>query len=58
METKDYNFMIDGQNVFHQTVKNGMRTYDNIRIKLQLVKVIITQPAINHIILISKNIIS
>ena len=50
--------MIDGQNVFHQTVKNGMRTYDNIRIKLQLVKVIITQPAINHIILISKNIIS
>ena len=58
MEIKDYNFMIDGQNVFHQTVKNGMRTYDNIRIKLQLVKVIITQPAINHIILISKNIIS
>ena len=50
--------MIDGQNVFHQTVKNGMRTYDNNRIKLQLVKVIITQPAINHIILISKNIIS
>ena len=58
METKDYNFMIDGQNVFHQTVKNGMRTYDNNRIKLQLVKVIITQLAINHIILISKNIIS
>ena len=58
MEIKDYNFMIDGQNVFHQTVKNGMKTYDNIRIKLQLVKVIITQPAINHIILISKNIIS
>ena len=58
MEIKDYNFMIDGQNVFHQTVKNGMRTYDNIRIKLQLVNVIITQPAINHIILISKNIIS
>ena len=58
MEIKDYNFMIDGQNIFHQTVKNGMRTYDNIRIKLQLVKVIITQPAINHIILISKNIIS
>ena len=31
MEIKDYNFMIDGQNNFHQTVKNGMRTYDNIR---------------------------
>ena len=28
---KDYNVMIDGRNVFHQPVKNDLRTYDNIR---------------------------
>ena len=27
---KDYNFMIDEQNVFNQPVKNDLRTYDNI----------------------------
>ena len=30
IEVKDYNIMIDGQNVFDQPVKNDLRTYDNI----------------------------
>ena len=30
VEIKGYNIMIDGQNVFHQPVKNDLRTYDNI----------------------------
>ena len=29
-EIKDYNVMIDKQNVFDQMIKNGQRTYDNI----------------------------
>ena len=28
---KDYNVVIDGQNVFDQLVKNVMRIFDNIR---------------------------
>ena len=28
---KGYNVMIDGQNIFDQTVKNDLRTYDNIQ---------------------------
>ena len=31
VEIKDYNFMVDGQNVFDKLVKNNIRTYDNIR---------------------------
>ena len=31
MEIKDYNVMIDGQNIFVQPVKNNLRTYNNIR---------------------------
>ena len=31
MEIKDYNFTIDGQNLFDQPVKNNLRIYDNIR---------------------------
>ena len=31
VEIKDYNVMIDGQNVFYQLVKNDMRTFDNIQ---------------------------
>ena len=27
---KDYSAMIDGQNVFDQSVKNDLKTYDNI----------------------------
>ena len=30
-EIKDYNVMIDGQNLFAQPVKNDVRTFDNIR---------------------------
>ena len=30
VEIKDYNVMIDGQNVFDRPVKNDLRTYDNI----------------------------
>ena len=30
-EIKDFNVMIDGQNVFDQPVKNDIKTYDNIR---------------------------
>ena len=29
-EIKDYNVMINGQNVFNQSVKNNLRTKDNI----------------------------
>ena len=28
---KDYNLMIDGRNFSYQSVKNNLRTYDNIR---------------------------
>ena len=31
LEIKDYNVKIDGQNLFDQPVKNGMRIYDNIQ---------------------------
>ena len=31
VETKDCNVMIDGKNVFDQTIKNNTRTYDNIK---------------------------
>ena len=31
MEIKDYNVMIDGRNLFDQTIKNDLKTYDNIR---------------------------
>ena len=28
---KDYNFMIDGQNVFDQSIKNDLKTRNNIK---------------------------
>ena len=28
VETKNYNFMIDGQNIFDQPVRNNLITYD------------------------------
>ena len=31
VETKNFNVMIDGKNIFDQPVKNDLRTYDNIR---------------------------
>ena len=31
MEMKDYNVMIDGRNFFDQTIKNDLKTSDNIR---------------------------
>ena len=31
VEIKDYNIMIDGQNIFNQPVKSNLRIYDNIR---------------------------
>ena len=31
VEMKDYNVMINGQNVFDQSVKSNLRTYDSIR---------------------------
>ena len=31
VEIKDYNVMIDRRNVFNQTIKNDLKTYDNIR---------------------------
>ena len=30
MEIKDYNVIIDGRNLFGQTIKNDLRTHDNI----------------------------
>ena len=42
MGMKDNNVMIDGINFFTQTIKNDLRTYDNIQ-SLQQVKVMITQ---------------
>ena len=41
VEIKDYNVMIDRQNVFDYPVINDLRTYNNIQ-KLQLVKEMIT----------------
>ena len=38
-----YNVMIDEQNIFSQTVKNDLRTYDNIRKKMRLVKEMIAR---------------
>ena len=35
--------MIDEQNIFSQTVKNDLRTYDNIRKKMRLVKEMIAR---------------
>ena len=37
VEIKDYNVMIDRQNIFNQPVKSNLRTYDKIQ-KMQLVK--------------------
>ena len=31
MEIEDYNIMIDGRDFFNQTIKNCLRTYDNIQ---------------------------
>ena len=31
VEIKDYNVIIDSQNLFEQPVKNDLRTFDNIR---------------------------
>ena len=31
MEIKDYNFIIDWRNCFGRTLKNYLRTYDNIQ---------------------------
>ena len=31
VEIKDYNVTIDGKNIFEQSVKNNLRTYDNVR---------------------------
>ena len=31
VEIKDYNLMINGRNFSYQSVKNNLRTYDNIR---------------------------
>ena len=31
VETKYYNFIIDGRNLFDQSIKNYLKTYDNIR---------------------------
>ena len=32
VETKDYNVLIDGRNLFDQSVKTDLRIYDNIQI--------------------------
>ena len=31
MQIKDYNIIIDGKIFFNQTIKNGLKTYDNIK---------------------------
>ena len=31
VEIKDYNVLIDGRKIFHQLIKNDLKTYDNIR---------------------------
>ena len=31
VEIKDYNVMIDGRKFSHQTIKNDLKTFDNIR---------------------------
>ena len=34
VETKDYNVLIDGRNLFDQSVKTDLRAYDNIQINV------------------------
>ena len=53
-EIKDYNVMIDGQNIFDQPVKSNIRKYNNI---LKSYKEMITQPVAYYLIHISMNII-
>ena len=31
VEIKDYNIIIDGRNFINQSIKNGLKTYDNVR---------------------------
>lgn len=31
VEKEDYNAMIDGSNFFYQTIKNDIRTYENVQ---------------------------
>ena len=31
VEIKDYNIIIDGRNFINQSIKNGLKTYDNLR---------------------------
>ena len=42
VEIKDYNVVIDEKNIFDQTIKSNMKTYDNIK-KLEQVKMMIIQ---------------
>ena len=52
-EIKNYNVMVDGQNVFDQSITNNLITYDNVR----QVKEMILQLVVCRTIIISKNII-
>ena len=49
VEIKDYNVMTDGKNIFDQTIRSNMKTYDNIK-KLEQVKMMITQLVVCWII--------
>ena len=49
VEIKDYNVMINGENVFDQPIKNNKVTFENIR-KLLQVKEMITQLVVCSII--------
>ena len=42
VEIKDYNVVIDEKNIFDQTIKSNMKTYNNIK-KLEQVKMMIIQ---------------
>ena len=55
-EIKNYNVMIDGQNLFDQSIRKNLITYDNIQ-KFQQVKVMITQLVVSWTMIISINII-
>ena len=53
VEIKYYNVMTDGQNVFDQTVRDKLITYDGIK-KMQQVNETITQLVVCFTLIISK----
>ena len=56
--TKDCNVTINGKNFFDQSIRNSIKTYEDIQKKLLLIKDMITKLAFYYIVFVSKKIIS